>query len=486
MTTTTSQPTPRRSQHVLLILFLLSLPFLNPWVRGDGVGYYAFARAPLIQHDFDFTRDYEHADATFRENHLDSTGQPAADFRTPTGHLNNHFTIGPALLWSPFLLVAHAGVLVARAFGSHVPADGFSSPYRIVMAFATAFYGFLGLLLSFRLARKYVEDRWALLATLAIWGASSLAVYMYFNPSWSHAHSAFTVALFLFYWDKTRNNRSLVQWLILGAIAGLMLDVYYANVMALALLVFEAAHDYKMAFRHATPDTPGPSQLLARHIAFFGAFVVCLLPTFITRRIVYGGAFESGYLHVTQWDWFSPHFLSVLFSSDHGLLSWTPILFFALIGLIAFWRSVPRAGAAFLLVVVAFYYFIASYPAWAGISSYGNRFFVSMTPLFIVGLAFFLDRFSRFFRAARSALVVSVALLSLFVLWNAGLMFQWGEHLIPVRGPISFPEMIHNQFAVVPRQLTTQLETYFLHRNTLMRQIEQRDLQQLKSNPPPR
>jgi len=29
---------------------------LNPWVRGDGVGYYAFARAPLIQHNLDFTR----------------------------------------------------------------------------------------------------------------------------------------------------------------------------------------------------------------------------------------------------------------------------------------------------------------------------------------------------------------------------------------------------------------------------------------------
>ena len=482
--TTTQQPALRRSQRALLILFVLSLPFLNPWVRGDGVGYYAFARAPLIQHDLDFAPDYRHADASFRETHLDATGQPADQFRTRTGHLDNHFTVGPALLWSPFLLVAHAGVLAARALGSNLPADGFSPPYRITMALATAFYGFLGLLLSFLLARKYVEDRWALLATLAIWGASSFAVYMYFNPSWSHAHSAFTVALFLFYWDKTRNNRSLVHWLFLGAIAGLMLDVYYPNAMVLALLPFEAAHDYKLALRHATPDTPSPSRLIARHFAFFAAFIVCLLPTFVTRRIIYGTAFESGYLHVTQWDWFSPHFFAVLFSSDHGLFSWTPILFFAVIGLIAFWRGVPRVGAAFLLVFLAFYYFIASYPDWAGISSYGNRFFVSMTPLFIVGLAFFLDRFSRFFRSARSALVVPAAFIALFVLWNAGLMFQWGAHLIPVRGPISFSEMIHNQFAVVPRQLTTQLETYFLHRDTLMRQIEQRDLEQLKSNPP--
>jgi len=170
---------------------------LNPWVRGDGVGYYAYARAPLIEHNLDFTRDYQQANASFRENRLDKNGQPTAEFRTRTGHLENHFTVGPAILWAPFLLAAHAGVLLARSMGSTVSADGFSTPYRIAMALATALYGFLGLLISFRLARKYVDDTWALLATLAIWWASSLPVYMYFNPSWSHAHSAFVVALFL-------------------------------------------------------------------------------------------------------------------------------------------------------------------------------------------------------------------------------------------------------------------------------------------------
>ena len=31
----------------LTALFLMSLPFVNPWVRGDGVGYYAYARSLL-------------------------------------------------------------------------------------------------------------------------------------------------------------------------------------------------------------------------------------------------------------------------------------------------------------------------------------------------------------------------------------------------------------------------------------------------------
>jgi hypothetical protein len=479
----------RKSERLLLLLFLLTLPFLNPWVRGDGVGYYAFARAPLIQHNLDFTEDYRHANEAFRGPRLDENNQPRSEFRTPTGHLDNHFTIGPAILWTPFLLLAHAGVLLARALGTSVAADGFSAPYRIFMALATAIYGFLGLLLAFRLARHYVHERWAVLATIAIWWASSLPVYMYFNPSWSHAHSAFAVALFLWYWHRTRSSRSLAQWLLLALITGLMLNVYYANAMVLAVLVVEAVRHYYLAFRPdasaASESAPSVLQLLLRHFLFATVVLVCMLPTLITRYLVYGSAFESGYIPLRDWLWSSPVFLQVLFSSNHGLLAWTPILFFAIAGLFIFWRWQRRAGTSFLAAFLAFYLLIACYPDWAGISSFGNRFFISLTPLFILGLSVFLDRFAQLFRSNRAALAAASAFLALFLLWNVGLMFQWGSHLIPARGPISFSEMIHNQFFVVPRQLAADLQRYLFKRKALMQQIEDRDLRQLESNPPP-
>ncbi len=479
----------RKSERLLLLLFLFSLPFLNPWVRGDGVGYYAFARAPLIQHNLDFTEDYRHANESFRSPRFDESGQLRSVFRTRTDHLENHFTVGPAILWTPFLLLTHIGVLVSRALGSSVTADGFSAPYRVTMALATAFYGFLGLLLAFRLARHYVEERWAFIATLSIWWASSLPVYMYFNPSWSHAHSAFAVALFLWYWHETRSSRSLAQWLILAVIAGLMLNVYYANAMLLAVLVVEALRHYFLAFRpnaSAAPNsTPRIPELLLRHALFVAVLLVCLLPTFITRYLIYGSAFESGYISLRDWNWFSPRFLAVLFSSNHGLLSWTPILLFAIAGLFIFWRRQRRIGFPFLSAFFAFYLFISCYPDWAGISSYGNRFFVSLTPLFILGLAVFFDRAAQLFRSRRAALAAALALLIVSALWNAGLIFQWGTHLIPARGPVSFSEIVHNQFFVVPRQLSADLQSYFFRRKALMQQIENRDIEQLEKNPPP-
>jgi hypothetical protein len=477
----------RNAERLLLFLFLLSLPLLNPWIRGDGVGYYAFARALLFQHNLDFTKDYQSANTSFRDARLDEYGQPKLVFRTATGHLENHFTVGPAILWSPFLLIAHAGVLLSRAMGSSVRADGFSAPYRIAMAFATALYGFLGLLLAFHLTRQYVAEGWALLATIGVWWASSLAVYMYFNPSWSHAHSAFAAALFLWYWHETRFSRSLAQWLLLALITGLMLNVYYANAMLLFVLAVEAVPQYLAAFRRdaasAPSSAPRVTMLLTRHLLFSTVLLICLLPTFITRFVIYGSPFESGYVPLKDWNWLSPNFFAVLFSSNHGLLSWTPILLLAILGLFLFWRREPHIGTPFLAALLAFYLFIACYPDWAGISSYGNRFFASLTALFILGLAVFLERLSTLFTSRRFAIATVSTLLVLFTFWNVGLMFQWGSHLIPARGPISFAEMIHNQFFVVPRQLTADLQRYLFKRKALMQQIEDRDMQQLKKNP---
>jgi hypothetical protein len=389
------------------------------------------------------------------------------------------------MLWSPFLLVAHGGVLLARVLGAKVPADGFSAPYRYAMALGTGLYGFLALLLSFRLACKYIEPVWSFVATIAIWWASSLPVYMYFNPSWSHTHSAFMVALFLWYWDATREGRNLAQWLLLGVIVGLMLDVYYANLMVVSVLTVEAAGQYARILSSGRSSSPSSLVLLSRHLLFGLVVFLVMVPTFISRWIVYGGPFETGYLSIRDFLWRSPVFFSVLFSSNHGLLSWTPLLGLAILGLLLFMFRLPNVGIPFFLAVMAFYLFISFYPDWAGISSYGNRFFISLTPLFILGLAYLLERIAGRFTKPRVALALCSVVLAGFVFWNLGFIYQWGTHLVAARGPISFREVAYNQFCVVPRQLTSHLRSYFFKRSDLMRQIERRDIEQMKKSAQP-
>ncbi|MGA9885471.1 MAG: glycosyltransferase family 39 protein [Candidatus Acidiferrales bacterium] len=460
----------------MLLIFILTLPLLNPWVRGDGVGYYAYARSLLIEHKLDFRQDWLMANASFRMDRIDADGQIAPSQYTVTGHLDNHFSIGPAILWAPFLVVAHAGVLVWDRFGGHVAADGFSRPYLLAMSFGTALYGFLSLAISFGLARRFVPERWAFLATLGIWFGSSLPVYMYFNPSWSHSQSAFTVALFVWYWLRTRADRSTGQWAILGALGGLMMDVYYVSAVVLLFAALESLAGYWTALK--TKNRAHASHLFADNVTFSVALVAAFLPTLIAKKTIYGGFFSFGY--AVHWYWNSPAFFRVCVSADHGLFSWTPILILAVAGLICL-RTWDRKFAAYSVAVfVVYLYVMGCYQDWDGISSFGSRFFVALTPLFVIGLAAFFGWFARAWHQRRAG-VLTAGVTVVLVFWNLGLMFQWGMHLIPPRGPISWREAAYNQVAVVPKDAASAIDMYLTRRANLMQHIERTDVKGLQS-----
>ena len=156
----------------------------------------------------------------------------------------------------------------------------------------------------------------------------------------------------------------------------------------------------------------------------------------------------------------------------------------AVIGLVLLQKQDRALSLYALLAFVTYLYTIGCYDDWAGISSFGNRFFVSLTPLFILGLASFFDWLAEAWQERRAAILAS-ALTSALIVWNMGLVFQWGTHLIPARGPISWHDAAYNQVAVVPVQAARTLEIYVTRRKQLMQNIEQQDVDRLKSAPQP-
>jgi hypothetical protein len=467
----------RSATGVLVIAFVLTLPLVNPWVRGDGVGYYAYVRALLIEHSLDFQNDWRAANTSFTMGRVRPGGTIDAKQYTRTGHLDNHFAVGASMLWAPFEAPVHWATTALHKLGWSVQPNGFSRPYIIAMAMATALYGFLGLYFSFRFAAKYMEERWALLATIGIWFASSLPVYMYFNPSWSHAHSAFIVAFFLWYWQRTQPGRTISQWLLLGLLSGVVLDVYYINVAVLLVPFMESMQGYWRSLRQRNWSDAG--RLLAANVLYCFATVFAFLPTLISRKIIYGHPLDFGYREVNGWALSSPHLFAALFSSEHGALVWTPILSLALIGLALFLRRNPTIATYLLVVFAVFAYLIGGDPNWAGISSFGNRFFISLTPLYVLGMAVLFSEIAKAVENRRTALLLAGSLTAALIAWNLAFIFQWGTHMVPARGPISWSRMVRNQFTVPQRAVIT-VDAYLHDRKALMQQIEQQDLPQLQ------
>ena len=63
-----------RAPWAWVALFALTLPLVNPYVRGDGNGYYAYVRSAVIDHDLNFENEFRHGDPLFKEIYIDEQG----------------------------------------------------------------------------------------------------------------------------------------------------------------------------------------------------------------------------------------------------------------------------------------------------------------------------------------------------------------------------------------------------------------------------
>ena len=437
-----------------------------------------FAFSSLIDHNFQFASDwYNPAPAVVlflqelfqrRQALLESSGQPIAlrllersylhNPITKTGHLPNFYTVGPAILWLPFVAATHLAVLGADRVGCTIASDGHSWPYILALSLATNLYGFLAIFISFHWARKFVSEIWAFWAAVGVWFASSLPVYMYLEPSWSHAHSAFCVALFLWYWQRTRVARTRNQWLLLGLLAGLMVDVYLANAIFVLAPASDCLLGYVRAWRQRREDPGLWWRNLRLHLLFSASALLAFSPMLITRQIVYGNPLALGMYAGVSWNWRSPNFRAVLFSASHGLFVWTPVLVLALLGLLVLYRQDRQLGAVCMLASVLFYSLISVYPWWDGRLAFGNRFFVSLTPVFVLGLASLFSWSVRLWGGSeRSAARRLIPITALLVLWNLGLVYQFSTMLVPHVTQVYWNEVLFNQFRVVPQQILSDV-----------------------------
>jgi hypothetical protein len=148
----------------------------------------------------------------------------------------------------------------------------------------------------------------------------------------------------------------------------------------------------------------------------------------------------------------------------------------ALVGLALLWRYDREFAVCSWASFAALYYIVAAHPDWHGISSFGNRFFISLAPLFILGLAVFLQQASHWFQQTKVAIAASAAAIYVLIIWNLAFIFQWGTGMIPHVGPVSWRQVAYNQVRVVPASLGGNLRAYFTHRIKMMHRIDQEDL----------
>jgi len=447
----------RKDYVVFICIFLASLVQLYPLlkisptiVRGDGVGYYAYLRSLFFDYDVDFGNEYRYFESVLPEDSQPLTTTFLHSPRTETGYLHNHWPVGPAILWFPFFLVGHIAARLAVCLGRPVVLDGYSLPYQLGIAVGSVVYAFTGLMLVYRLCRERFSTAICLLSLLLVWFGTSLTAYMYFMPSMSHAVSFFCSSAFIYTWYRTRHGRSLAAWGGLGMLGGLVaLQRLQDGIFVLMVAIELGLPVIGWARERRWRQFLG---LLVPGLVFVAGLVLTFLPQIITWQVLYGKVAPNVYQESVGlgFDWLHPRIVAVLFSSRHGLLSWTPLLAFGLAGLVLLYRSDRILTLALATVFLLQLYIISCWPYWYQGASFGGRMFVSSLPMFILGLAALIEWLGKTISWRWIALVGSV-----FVLWNYVLLYQYGTGMISRDAAVYWPQVIKNVIVIAARFVDT-------------------------------
>ncbi|MGH9459913.1 MAG: hypothetical protein ACRD1X_01755 [Vicinamibacteria bacterium] len=346
---------------------------------GDGVINFVYVRSMVMDGDLDLTNEFEQF-VPERFQYIAERGRRLGRPPDPSHEP------GTSLLWVPAFLATHAAVKALDWFGSEIPADGYSHPYINAVSVMSVLWSFAAVVIAYRVSRRYFAPHLAAVSISVLWLSSSLLWYTVNAPTMPHATTAVAVSVFLYLWMKTRESPSTTTWIALGLVGGLLLSLQRYNVFYLiAPLITLCGIGLRVLSRDRRPSR---RTILAAGLVAL-AFLLTALPLLLYNFYYSTDSsfFRMGDLGgFTLRYWSSPRIGEFLFSSNHGLFSWNPATYLAVIGLFIFFFRKDRGLAATLLVTLAGgIYLLSSTWDWYAGYSFGSRRLAEAFFIFALG-----------------------------------------------------------------------------------------------------
>lgn len=353
---------------VLLMVVIAGQKFRDEKVlKQDVVQYYSYLPATFIYGDL--TMSYARTSPFWQDKiwgHI-----------TPEGAYVQKYTMGLAILYSPFFLAGHA-----TAHLSSAPTDGYSWPYELWIQIGAVFYLFLGLLVLRKLLLRYFSDKVTAVTLLTLVFCTNLFYYSVAQGPMPHVYIFFLFSLFLHLTLKFHETPSYKLAFMLALTGGMIVLVRPNHLLVWMIPVLYGVSREKLNWWKAHWK-----KILIWPLGVLVAISPQLLYwQYLTGDLVFYTYGKEGFFFD------QPALFQAWFSFRKGWLIYSPVMAFALLGL--FW--VRRFAKDWTIGFIAFFlsstYVLVSWWCWWYGGSFGQRAFIDLFPVLAFGFAALLTK----------------------------------------------------------------------------------------------
>ena len=384
----------------------------SPPIRSDGVGYYLYLPAIVIERDASLATT---AEKVFGGRIPAWTGAIAIG---DTGRYVLQYWIGEAILLLPFFLM---GLLLAWI--AEAPLHGFSWPFQLFAAVSGLVYAGFGIGLLWRTLERWFSERSIAVAMTGIVYGTNFFHYATYDSIFSHAYSFFLFAALLWSAQTIFLDGRVGRIVLLGAIVAMVTLVRPTNILwAVAGIGFGLTS--VPALRERLRFTREHAPLLIGGLVVFAAILSIQL---IYWKTVTGNWIVDSYSRY-HFNFFSPQIASVLFSVRKGLFFWSPLWITVVPGAWFLARRAPAITPGVLFFLPLHLYIVSSYWSWWYGGAFGHRGFVEALPVLALCLAALYEVATERYRGGRGIVLTLVAAC---VTWSVWLMLKYWTRVIP-------------------------------------------------------
>jgi hypothetical protein len=387
----------------------------NDTLTWDTFGYYLYLPATFIYDDPGITNT-AWVDSIRVNYNVSSTLYQLAG-KSQNGRSIYKYGIGLSLVYLPGFAVAH---YLAPTFG--FTQDGFSKPYQIGVSLASFTWLLLGLFLLQGILARYYEKTTVWISMLAICLGTNLYEIAVLDQKLVHA-CLFGLHLLVLWlsikWVETKSWRFTIA---LGVFLGWGMLIRPTFILAFLLPVFWPVFDKSSWNDWLKTLFAERGKLIA--VLFLSVCVYVIQPLFwkytTTNWFVY--SYTEGF------DLFRPYTIPFLFSFKKGWLVYTPMMLFAFLGLV-FWFRTAQVGK-FAVPLFCFFslWLLSSWETWWYGGSFSQRAMVDGMGIWAFGMAAFVGWLAKHSRLRQIVMVTG----SLLIVLN---LFQTHQYQLGIIDP---------------------------------------------------